>query len=30
MEQNFNKRFISWRDIDDAVERLAINILVEV
>ena len=26
MEQNFNKRFISWRDIDDAVERLAINI----
>ena len=26
MEQNFNKRFISWRDVEDAVERLAINI----
>jgi hypoxanthine phosphoribosyltransferase len=26
MEQNFNKRFITWRDVDDAVERLAINI----
>lgn len=26
MEQNFNKRFITWRDIDDAVERLATNI----
>ena len=26
MEQNFNKRFLSWRDIDDAIERLAINI----
>jgi len=26
MEQNLNKRFIEWRDIDDAVERLAINI----
>lgn len=26
MEQNFNKRFISWRDVDDAIERLAINI----
>jgi hypoxanthine phosphoribosyltransferase len=26
MEQSFNKRFITWRDIDDAVERLAINI----
>ena len=26
MEQNFNKRFIEWRDIDEAIERLAINI----
>ena len=26
MEQNFNKRFIEWRDIGYAVERLAINI----
>jgi len=26
MEQNFNKRFISWRDVEDAVERLSINI----
>lgn len=27
MEQSFNKRFITWRDIDDAVERLSINII---
>lgn len=26
MEQSLTKRFIQWRDIDDAVERLAINI----
>jgi len=26
MEQNFKKRFIEWRDIDEAVERLALNI----
>ena len=26
MEQNFKKRFLEWRDIDDAIERLAINI----
>ena len=26
MEQNFNKRFLSWRDIDDAIERLVLNI----
>jgi hypoxanthine phosphoribosyltransferase len=26
MEQNSNKRFIEWRDIEDAIERLAINI----
>ena len=26
MEQNFNKRFITWRDINDAIERLSINI----
>jgi len=26
MEQNFRKRFISWRDVEDAVERLSINI----
>jgi len=26
MEQNLNKRFIQWRDIEDAIERLAINI----
>ncbi len=26
MERNFNKRFLEWRDIDDAIERLAINI----
>ena len=26
MEQNLNKRFITWKDIDNAVERLAINI----
>ena len=28
MEQNFNKRFIEWRDIDEAIERLAINIAI--
>jgi hypoxanthine phosphoribosyltransferase len=27
MEQNFSKRFIEWRDIEDAIERLAINII---
>ena len=26
MEQNFRKRFIGWRDVEDAVERLSINI----
>jgi hypoxanthine phosphoribosyltransferase len=26
MEQNLNKRFIEWRDIETAIERLAINI----
>ena len=26
MEQNFKKRFITWSDIDDAIERLATNI----
>ena len=28
MEQNFNKRFVEWRDIDEAIERLAINIAI--
>ena len=28
MEQSFNKRFIKWRDIDEAIERLAINITI--
>jgi hypoxanthine phosphoribosyltransferase len=26
MKNNLNKRFIQWRDIEDAIERLAINI----
>jgi len=27
MEQNFNKRFITWNNINDAIERLSINII---
>ena len=27
MEQSFNKRFIEWRDIAEAIERLATNII---
>ena len=26
MEQNFNKQFLEWRDIDDAIEKLVLNI----
>ena len=27
MEQNFNKHFLEWRDIEEAVEKLATNII---